>query len=510
MSIRFLAALLLATVAGSALAEPPKPLLWKVSDADNAIYLLGSFHLLKAGDYPLSPDAYAALDDAEKVVFELSPAEMNDPALGQKMAMVARRSDGKTLQAALPGETWAQLVEYAAKRQIALQNFQGFDTWFMGLVIGITEMQIAGLDSSLGLDKHFAERAQDAGKQVGALETADQQFAMFDGMSPAEQLQQLQDALGDVAAMEQEINRMHALWRAGDAEALFAMSGAEKKVASAVPREAIPNLSEHVVALRAGEVVLALEERRNALPLNDLLRVKTTGVHVNDIASFSERETGRVDLATTNPSGLIFSDGFSAGQRISKVGKRLFDIVASLIVLIVGLPLILVAGIAVVLDSRGPVFHRQPRVGLFGEPYDIYKIRSMRTDAEAEGKAVWASENDSRITRVGRIIRKLRIDELPQLWCVLKGEMSFVGPRPERPSFVEELEQKMPFYAERHMVKPGLTGWAQINYPYGASVEDARVKLEYDLYYAKNYSPFLDLLILLQTVRVVLWPDGAR
>ena len=287
-----------------------------------------------------------------------------------------------------------------------------------------------------------------------------------------------------------------------------AMSGAEKKVVGAVPREEIANLSDHVVALRAGEVVLALEERRNALPLNDLLRVKTTGVHVNDIASFIERETGRVDLATTNPSGLIFSDGFSAGQRISKVGKRLFDILASLIVLVIGLPLIVVAGIAVMLDSRGPVFYRQPRVGLFGEPYDIYKIRSMRTDAEAAGKAVWASENDPRVTRVGRIIRKLRIDELPQLWCVLKGEMSFVGPRPERPSFVDELEQKMPYYAERHMVKPGLTGWAQINYPYGASVEDARVKLEYDLYYAKNYSPFLDLLILLQTVRVVLWPDG--
>ena len=230
MSIRFLATLLLATVAGSAFAEPPKPLLWKVSDADNAIYLLGSFHLLKAGDYPLSPDAYAALDDAEKVVFELSPAEMNDPALGQKMAVVARRADGKTLQAALPQETWAQLVEYAGKRQIPLQNFQGLDTWFMGLVIGITEMQIAGLDSSLGLDKHFAERAQAAGKQVGALETADEQFAMFDGMSQAEQLQQLQDALGDVAAMEQEINRMHALWRAGDAEALYAMTGAEMKV----------------------------------------------------------------------------------------------------------------------------------------------------------------------------------------------------------------------------------------------------------------------------------------
>jgi len=290
----------------------------------------------------------------------------------------------------------------------------------------------------------------------------------------------------------------------------IAMSATEKIVTGAIPRDAISNLSDHVVDLRAGEVVLALEERRNALPLNDLLRVKTTGVHVNDIASFIERETGRVDLATTNPSGLIFSDGFSAGQRISKVGKRLFDILASLLVLVVGLPLIIIAGIAVILDSRGPVFYRQPRVGLFGEPYDIFKIRSMRTDAEASGKAVWASENDPRVTRVGRIIRKLRIDELPQTWCVLKGDMSFVGPRPERPSFVEELEKKLPYYAERHMVKPGLTGWAQINYPYGASVEDARVKLEYDLYYAKNYSPFLDLLILLQTVRVVLWPEGAR
>lgn len=289
-----------------------------------------------------------------------------------------------------------------------------------------------------------------------------------------------------------------------------AMSPAEKKVKDAVPRDAIDNLSDHVVELGVVEVVLALEERRGSLPLADLLRVKTTGVHVNDISSFIERETGRVDLATTNPSGLIFSDGFSAGQRISKVGKRVFDIVASLAVLVIGLPLILIAGIAVKLDSKGPIFYRQSRVGLFGEPYDIIKIRSMRTDAEAAGRAVWASENDPRITRVGNVIRKLRIDELPQIWCVLKGDMSFVGPRPERPAFVEELERELPYYAERHMVKPGLTGWAQINYPYGASVEDARVKLEYDLYYAKNYSPFLDLLILLQTVRVVMWPEGAR
>jgi sugar transferase (PEP-CTERM system associated) len=289
-----------------------------------------------------------------------------------------------------------------------------------------------------------------------------------------------------------------------------AMAKAEHAVPGAVPRASVPSLADHAVALGAGEVVLAMEERRGALPLADLLRVKTTGVHVNEMASFLERETGRVDLATTNPSFLIFSDGFSAGQRIAKVSKRLFDIAASLVVLVIGLPLVLIAGIAVKLDSKGPVFYRQPRVGLFGEPYNIVKIRSMRTDAEAAGQAVWASANDPRVTRVGHIIRKLRIDELPQTWCVLKGEMSFVGPRPERPSFVEELTRELPYYAERHMVKPGLTGWAQINYPYGASVEDARVKLEYDLYYAKNYSPFLDLLILLQTVRVVLWPEGAR
>jgi len=289
-----------------------------------------------------------------------------------------------------------------------------------------------------------------------------------------------------------------------------AMRPSETAVPEALPRASVPSLADHAVALGAGEVVLAMEERRGALPLSDLLRVKTTGVHVNDMASFLERETGRVDLATTNPSFLIFSDGFSAGQRIAKVSKRLFDIVASLAVLVIGLPLILLAGIAVKLDSKGPIFYRQPRVGLYGQIYNIVKIRSMRTDAEAAGQAVWASENDPRVTRVGHIIRKLRIDELPQTWCVLKGEMSFVGPRPERPSFVEELTRALPYYAERHMVKPGLTGWAQINYPYGASVEDARVKLEYDLYYAKNYSPFLDLLILLQTVRVVLWPDGAR
>ena len=281
-------------------------------------------------------------------------------------------------------------------------------------------------------------------------------------------------------------------------------------VPSAIHRSAIDNLSDHVVMLNASEVVLAIEERRKALPLADLLRIKTTGVHVNDFSSFLERETGRVDLATVNPSWFIFSDGFTAGQRLTKVAKRLFDLLASLLVLLLMAPVLLIAAVAIKLESKGPVFYRQARVGLYGEPYIIYKLRSMRQDAEVKGKAVWAVENDPRITRVGRFIRMTRIDEVPQAWNVLKGEMSFVGPRPERPQFVAELEAEIPYYAERHMVKPGLTGWAQINYPYGASVEDARAKLEYDLYYAKNYTPFLDVLILLQTLRVVMWPDGAR
>jgi sugar transferase (PEP-CTERM system associated) len=268
-------------------------------------------------------------------------------------------------------------------------------------------------------------------------------------------------------------------------------------------------LSRFVADLGASEVVLALEERRNALPLKDLLRIKTAGVHVNDFSSFMERETGRVDLDTLNPSWLIFSDGFSSGRALSSVAKRLFDIAASGLLLALTFPLIALFAALVKLDSRGPAFFRQQRVGLYGQPFTLLKLRSMRTDAEAGG-ARWASENDPRVTRLGRFIRKVRIDELPQVWTVLKGQMSFVGPRPEVPRFVDDLEDKLPFYAERHMVKPGITGWAQINYPYGASIEDARRKLEYDLYYAKNYTPFLDLLILLQTLRVVLWPEGAR
>jgi sugar transferase (PEP-CTERM system associated) len=289
----------------------------------------------------------------------------------------------------------------------------------------------------------------------------------------------------------------------------IAMSEATKVVEEAIPRTAIHNLTRFVENLGVSEVVLALEERRNALPLKDLLRIKTAGVHVNDFSSFLERETGRVDLDTVNPSWLIFSDGFSSGRAVSSVAKRMFDITASAALLLLTLPVIVLFALLVKIDSRGPAFFRQTRVGLYGESFDVIKLRSMRTDAEAAG-AQWAKKDDPRVTRIGKFIRKVRIDELPQAWSVLKGEMSFVGPRPERPEFVADLEDQLPYYAERHMVKPGITGWAQVNYPYGASIEDSRHKLEYDLYYAKNYTPFLDLLIILQTLRVVLWHEGAR
>lgn len=289
----------------------------------------------------------------------------------------------------------------------------------------------------------------------------------------------------------------------------IATPGSTPVVVEAIQRDAIHDLSRFASNLGASEVVLALEERRNSLPLKDLLRIKTTGVHVNDFSSFMERETGRVDLDTLNPSWLIFSDGFSSGRAISGVAKRAFDICASGLLLLLTFPIIILFAALVKMDSKGPAFFRQERVGLFGQPFTLVKLRSMCFDAEKDG-AKWAEKKDPRVTRVGSVIRKLRIDELPQVWTVLTGHMSFVGPRPEVLKFVDELEDQLPYYGERHMVKPGITGWAQINYPYGASIEDSRHKLEYDLYYAKNYTPFLDLLILLQTLRVVLWPEGAR
>lgn len=227
--MRWIAALLSLALAAPALAEAPRPLLWKVSDGDNSIYLLGSFHLLKPGDYPLAGSTDAAFDDAEQVVFELSPAEMADPAGAGRMAQAAVRTDGSTLQQSLPAESWRRLEAFASRRGLPLANFQAMEAWFVSLVVSITEMQALGLDPELGLDKHFADRAGKAGKPTRGLETFDQQIELFDGMSAEEQRQALEDTLEEAAEMQDEIERMHALWRSGDAEALFAATGAELK-----------------------------------------------------------------------------------------------------------------------------------------------------------------------------------------------------------------------------------------------------------------------------------------
>lgn len=260
---------------------------------------------------------------------------------------------------------------------------------------------------------------------------------------------------------------------------------------------------------RASEIVVATDDRRG-MPVSELLRCRTMGIGVIDYLDFIEREAKSVDIEAVQPGWLIFSDGFRGSNPFTKIYKRGFDIIFSVSLLVFTLPFMLVTCVLILLESAGPVFYRQERVGFGGRRFVLLKFRSMHINAEKDGAPCWAQRGDARVTRIGRVIRKLRIDELPQLWNVLRGDMSVVGPRPERPAFVANFIKQIPFYAERHCVKPGVTGWAQINYPYGASLDDARNKLSYDLYYVKNHSIFLDLVIVLQTVRVILWADGAR
>ena len=256
-------------------------------------------------------------------------------------------------------------------------------------------------------------------------------------------------------------------------------------------------------------IVVAMGERRGQLPTNKLLQLSLAGqVNIEEGASFYERITGRVSLNMVRPSWLIFS-GRGRSTKIAEVARNVVHWLVALIGAILSLPIVLVTAVLIKLESKGPIFYRQERVGKNGRTFVLAKFRSMRVDAEASGP-VWASKKDDRTTRVGRIIRKVRVDEIPQFWNILKGEMSFVGPRPERPHFVAQLAEEIPFYEQRHLIAPGLTGWAQIKYNYGASIEDARQKLQYDLFYIKNHGLVFDAIILFETVKIILFGRGAQ
>jgi sugar transferase (PEP-CTERM system associated) len=262
--------------------------------------------------------------------------------------------------------------------------------------------------------------------------------------------------------------------------------------------------------LEVDEIVVAMDDRRRQFPMEELLECRLDGLEIIELVSFLERETGKVRLDVLNPSWMIFSEGFRQGRVHSSL-ERTFDVIASLVLLIVALPFMLLTALAIKLTEgpRASVFYRQVRVGQYGRPFKLLKFRSMREDAESGG-AQWAQKNDNRVTRVGSFIRLTRIDELPQILNVLRGHMSFVGPRPERPEFVAQLNERIPYYRERHSIKPGITGWAQLCYPYGSSEQDAAEKLQYDLFYVKNHSLLFYLAIILQTVEVIVWGKGAR
>lgn len=265
------------------------------------------------------------------------------------------------------------------------------------------------------------------------------------------------------------------------------------------------SLFELVQRLRAEDIVIAVEDGQKSLPMGQLVECSFRGVPIIDYATFCERETKRTDLDWLQENWILSAGGLPGGT-FHHLVMRVFDIFVSVGALAAFLPVVLGTAIAIKLDSPGPIFYRQTRVGLRGEPFTLFKFRSMRTDAERDGVPQWSSQSDPRVTAIGAFIRKTRIDEIPQILNVLRGDMKFVGPRPERPYFVEQLTKEIPFYAQRFQVKPGITGWAQIHYPYAASANDARDKLEYDLYYIKNYSLMLDIVIVLQTIRVILWP----
>jgi sugar transferase (PEP-CTERM system associated) len=271
----------------------------------------------------------------------------------------------------------------------------------------------------------------------------------------------------------------------------------------------VDELPAIVQRLRVDRVVVSLEDARGRLPMNDLLDLKLEGVRFDHLASVYEEFTGRIAVENLRPSWMVFSGGFRK-TRALMVAKRLIDVLASAAGLILGAPLLVAVAAAIRWTSAGPVFYHQTRVGERGRPFGLHKFRTMRIDAEAATGPVFASEQDPRVTPIGNFLRRTRLDELPQLWNILRGEMSLVGPRPERPEFVKDLTDEIPFYGQRHVVKPGLTGWAQVRYAYAATVADTMEKLQYDLFYIKNLSMLLDLLIIFSTVKTVLRREGSR
>lgn len=301
--------------------------------------------------------------------------------------------------------------------------------------------------------------------------------------------------------------------RAGNIEELARKSNEAISVVSRI-RSGIPTESEAydvkssaMFLRRSGihEVVVAADDQRG-LPMDLLLQCKFAGIRVIDYLTFWERECGRVDLRAASPSWFVYGQGC----KHSRAAKRCFDVVVSVFLLALTTPLTLTCAALIWLEGGGPILYRQERVGRHGRVFNLLKFRSMRVDAETAGQPQWARKQDSRVTRVGGLIRRLRIDEIPQLWNVVRNDMSLIGPRPERPFFVEQLAKEIPFYRDRHWAKPGITGWAQINFHYGASLDDARQKLSYDLYYIKNSGFFLDVFIAVATIRVILFQEGAR
>jgi len=287
------------------------------------------------------------------------------------------------------------------------------------------------------------------------------------------------------------------------------IEGQETFVPDSMRIKAPDGLADIVHRLQISEVVVAPDERRGGLPMEEMLTCVQRGVAMTDLSTFFEREAGLVTTNLCDPSWLVFSGGFDHSTSRC-MNKRLFDVLAASALLLIAWPFMVLVALLVRLESSGPILYQQTRIGEGGRPFELIKFRSMRTDAEGDGVARWAQRGDDRTTRVGRFIRLTRLDELPQLFNILRGEMSIVGPRPERPQFVDMLSREIRYYAVRHCVKPGLTGWAQLRYPYGASVRDAEEKLKFDLFYVKNHGLVFDLIILLQTVEVVLFQRGSR